>query len=288
MRPTPPFPRQAPRSWRWVHRRPRVEGAEDQLLPVAPAADVAAALKRYRRGVCSWVCGTPRRAAICGAKALALALALGVPLGLCVVLPRLAGALVRASTLTLLSASLGPARADGIEAVMLLRLDNAGPFGATLRAFDASFHGPAGSGETDVEPLGSLRFPDTPIGASAVTIVSLKTLLRVSSATAFRAATALVLAGEAAAWEVRGETSVSVFGISVAVSLRKQLTMPPTKSHVVSIVDAPRQSNRGLAWQCSQRHFSLPIDDPACTPAQLRACAPSTSTSWAATTRRAC
>ena len=75
------------------------------------------------------------------------------------------------------------------------------------------------------------------MAASAPTLLSTTSRLRVSSAAAFRAATAPLLRGEASEWVVRGEATVQVLGRSVRVRLRKRLRMPATRMEEMRATD---------------------------------------------------
>jgi len=186
-------------------------------------------------GRCSSRCSLKRRTACCLVLTPVISLALALTLALAV-LPLCVQMFMDAATISLVNCSLGPADATGIDVAIALRLDNGGPVAATIRAFDAVLHTQADGAEAGAE-IGRLSFPTLPMAASAPTLLSTTSRLRVSSAAAFRAATAPLLRGEASEWVVRGEATVQVLGRSVRVRLRKRLRMPATRMEEMRATD---------------------------------------------------
>jgi len=211
-----------------MERPPREDGDRVEPLLSDDAALCDGGPKPESRTGCScFLCVTRRRTAICLALAVATMLALVLVVVL-VVVPKAVDGLMSAATLTVVNGSLGPAYTAGIDVAVTVRLDNAGPFRATLLGFNASVFGPP-SADAAAELIGHMLFPDVPVSPSCATTLGVRSLLHVASARAFRLATMPILRGEGAAWEVRGEAVVSVLGMRVGVALSKALWMPPAQ-----------------------------------------------------------
>ena len=142
-------------------------------------------------------------------------------------LPQIVRWVIGASTLTLVSGSLGSPGDERIRVTVTIRVDNAGPLSATLHGFDAILMGPSDANGTK-RAIGRITFPDIRVAASSASFAVIDSELHVSSANSFQAATIPILRGEAVDWEIHGNTSVTVLGIPVAVALDKHLTMPAT------------------------------------------------------------
>lgn len=224
-----------------LRRRHSTEDREAPLLQQVPSVADREPTQANRCRFSSWqyFCGTPRRAALCCIATVAIGLAFATPLALCVVLPRVVERLIAAATLTVVKGSLGPASADGLVVAVAVRLDNAGPFGASLSGFNATVYGPATPNAT-AQPIGTMAFPELLISPSAATHLSISSLLRVSSAEAFRGATVPILRGDGADWEVRGAATVSVRALRFQVYIEKRLRMPAT------LIDEMTSTNAAL------------------------------------------
>lgn len=228
-----------------LRRRRSSDDREAPLLTPIPSVAESAPAAAPRR--CSWkyfLCGTPHRAAFCCTVAVAITLAVVLPLVFCVVVPRVVDRMIAASTLTVVCGSLGPATADSLVVAVTVRLDNAGPFGASLSVFNAAVYGPA-TPNTAAQPIGTMAFPELLISPSAATHLSITSLLKVSSAEAFRAATIPILRGDGADWEVRGAATVSVGALRVPVYVTKTLRMPATSVDEMTSSDAALEKGDG-------------------------------------------
>ncbi|EOD28496.1 hypothetical protein EMIHUDRAFT_434800 [Emiliania huxleyi CCMP1516] len=192
------------------------------LRPEEPHSEPGCVTKAHR-----YFCGSVKATSYTMLALLSFAALFWIPMIWYVIIPAVLDMLVGATSINIHNATMSAPTETSMRVSAVVEINNAGPFGCDVDAFNATVHGPPEEGAPSGRTIGWMVVPPFTLKGNGPGVINPSTVMHVTDAAAFNRMAKRMLNGDAVPWRMTGESTVWSMGIPFPLSIDKETTFPP-------------------------------------------------------------
>jgi len=174
-----------------------------------------------------YFCGSVKATSYTMLAMISFAALFWVPIIWYVIVPAILNMLAGATSVNIKSATMADPTATNMKVSAVVEINNAGPFGCDIDAFNATIHSPPEDSAPNGRPIGWMVVPPFTLKGNGPGIINPTTMVHVTDAAAFNKMAKGMLNGDDVPWRMTSEITVWSMGIPFSISIDKQTVFPP-------------------------------------------------------------